>query len=421
MDATILHVAIDSFAIQAERLRCPKLVGRPLALAPADSSRPRVLAASREARAAGVRPGIPLVVARRACRDLIALPPDRDLYSGLSESIREHLAPFAPFAVDGARPAGSSAGFALDLTGVARTHAEARARAEAAGAEVERAFRLHPTLGMARTRLVSRVAAGVLAPDGELLDVPPGGESAFLAPLAVRVLPSSRERGVLERLDLLNARAVGDIQAIAIEPLRAAFGAAAAAVLWREARGLDASPRRATQTACVAAAEETLGQETNDLRALAARLSRLVVEVIAGLRARRVEAASLAVAVGYADGREGRASASLDPDETAAAGTVTAFQRAALTLLERAASRRVRVRRLRLEARERAVMSRQLDLWGDAGEAAVVRTRHGSTQAPARRGALDEALVGLRARFGNAAVVPAAWMAHGLVRPSPRP
>ena len=107
MESTILHVAIDSFAIQAERLRCPKLVGRPLALAPADSPRPRVAAASREARAAGIHPGTPLVVARRLCRDLIALPPDPDLYARISASVRAALSPFAPFAEEGsARPSG---------------------------------------------------------------------------------------------------------------------------------------------------------------------------------------------------------------------------------------------------------------------------------------------------------------------------
>ena len=402
MEPTILHLSIDSFAIQAERLRCPKLVGRPLALAPADSPRPRVLAASREARAAGIKPGTPLVVARRACRDLIALPPDRDLYAGLSDSIRERLAPFAPFA-EGAHPAGSTAGFALDLTGVARTQAEARARASAAGAEVERAFRLHPTLGMAATKLVSRVAAGVLAPDGELLDVPRGGEVAFLAPLAVRVLPSARERAVAARLDLLNARAVGDLQALAIEPLRAAFGAAAAAALWRESRGLDAASRRALPTP-VAAAEETIAAETNDLRVLGARMARLVVELAGGLRARRAEAASLVVEVAYADGREGRASTSLDR----AAPTVAHLEHTALALLARAASRRVRVRRIRIEARERAPGGRQLDLWS-------------GVEGPTRRDQLDEALLTLRARLGTAAVIPAAWMAHGLVRPSPRP
>jgi len=88
MEPAILHVAIDSFAIQAERLRCPKLAGRPVVLAPSDSSRPRVLAASREARREGVEPGTPLLVARRLCRGLIALPPDPDLYAGLSDSIR---------------------------------------------------------------------------------------------------------------------------------------------------------------------------------------------------------------------------------------------------------------------------------------------------------------------------------------------
>ncbi|MGH7680837.1 MAG: hypothetical protein ACRENN_02500, partial [Candidatus Eiseniibacteriota bacterium] len=210
---TILHVAIDSFAIRAERLRCPKLEGRPLALAPSDSPRPRVVAASREARAAGIIPGTPLVVARRLCRDLIALPPDRDLYAGLSDSIRDQLSPCAPFAEDDRAAPAPAGRFVLNLTGVARTHADARDRAMDAGRGVERAFRLHPTLGIAATRLVSCVAATVLAPDGELLDVLPGSEAAFLAPLAVRVLPSARERGVEERLDLLNARFVRDVQA----------------------------------------------------------------------------------------------------------------------------------------------------------------------------------------------------------------
>ncbi|HET9941111.1 MAG TPA: hypothetical protein VFR25_08400, partial [Candidatus Eisenbacteria bacterium] len=271
--------------------------------------------------------------------------------------------------------------------------------------------RLHPTLGMAATRLVSRVAAGVLAPDGELLDVPRGGEVAFLAPLAVRLLPSARERAVAARLDLLNARAVGDIQASALEPLRAAFGAAAAAALWREARGLDAAPRRALPLP-VAAAEETLAVETNDLRVLGARMARLVVELAGGLRSRRAEAASLAVEVGYADGREGRASGSLEPGRAtgeAAPGTVAHLERTALALLTRAAARRVRVRRIRIEARERPPVSRQLDFWLEA------RDR------PTRRDQLDEALLALRARLGTAAVIPAAWMAHGLVRPSPRP
>jgi len=412
MEATILHIAIDSFAIQAERLRCPKLVGRPLALAPSDSARPRVAAASREARAAGIYPGTPLVVARRLCRDLIALPPDPDLYAGLSESIRAELSPFAPFAEEGrARPSGR---FVLDLTGVARTHGGARDRAAAAGRGVERSFRLHPTLGIAATRLVSRVAASVLAPDGNLLDVLPGSELAFLGPLAVRVLPTARERAVAERLDLLNIRAVRDAQALSAPQLLAAFGVDAGTALWREVRGLDAAPRRMAAPPRAAVAEETLAQETNDGRVLAARLERLVVELGLGLRSRGAEARTLAVSVSYADGREGRARLTLAPP-TAAERTLHV---AALTLLDRAVTRRVRVRRLRVEALEAPAMATQLSLWDGGGNEAAGHRSVGGERCAALEAALDR----VRTRFGTQALVPAAWMAHGLVvRPPARP
>ncbi|TMQ65180.1 MAG: hypothetical protein E6K79_05285 [Candidatus Eisenbacteria bacterium] len=430
MESTILHVAIDSFAIQAERLRCPKLVGRPLALAPADSPRPRVAAASREARAAGIHPGTPLVVARRLCRDLIALPPDPDLYARISASVRAALSPFAPFAEEGsARPSGR---FVLDLTGVARTHGDARDRAAAAGRGVESSFRLHPTLGIGATRLVSRVAASVLAPDGELLDVLPGSEVAFLAPLAVRVLPTARERAVAERLDLLNIRAVRDAQTLTAPQLLAALGAAAGGALWREVRGLDAAPRRTAAPPRVAVAEETLGQETNDRRILAARLARLVVELGVGLRSRGAEARVLAISISYTDGRGGSAR------QTLATPTASehALRAAAFALLDRAVTRRVRIRRLRIEAAEAPAMATQLSLWEDAGDDPAGRlrsSREARARTSARRdaspapfdvervGALEAALDRVRARFGTEALVPAAWMAHGLVvRPPAR-
>src|SRR5882672_4121135 len=361
--------------------------------------------ASREARAAGIYPGTPLVVARRLCRDLIALPPDPDLYAGLSDSIRAELSPFAPFAEEGsARPSGR---FVLDLTGVARTHGDARDRAAAAGRGVERSFRLHPTLGIGATRLVSRVAASVLAPDGNLLDVLPGSELAFLGPLAVRVLPTARERAVAERLDLLNIRAVRDAQALSAPQLLAAFGVDAGTALWREVRGLDAAPRAAV-------AEETLAQETNDGRVLAARLERLVVELGLGLRSRGAEARTLAVSVSDADGREGRARLTLAPP-TAAERTLHV---AALTLLDRAVTRRVRVRRLRVEALEAPAMATQLSLWDGGGNEAAGHRSVGGERCAALEAALDR----VRTRFGTQALVPAAWMAHGLVvRPPARP
>jgi DNA polymerase-4 len=393
VERAILHLAVDSFPIQAERLRCPKLKGRPVALAPADSARPRVLAASREARAAGVSPGTPLILARRRCPDLIALPPDRDLYAGLSESLLARLRAFAPLI----EPGPGSGRFYLDLTGVGR-RAPGRA-----GREIESAFRLHPTLGLAGNKLVSRVAAGVLAPDGELLDVPAGSEAPFLAPLPVRVLPSAGGRAEVARLDRLNIRLVRDVERLSPAQLRAAFGRAAQA-LWQEARGVDPTPVSPRGAAPSAVAEETLARETNDGRVLAAHAERLAAEVGAGLRARGQGTRRLALGVGYSDGREQTARRSF-PEALRGRAELRA---AVLDLLARATARRVRVRRLRLTADAIAPGARQLALW--AGDAAA---------ASPRGEALDAALDRVRAQFGDEALRPASWMALGLgLRPS---
>jgi DNA polymerase-4 len=402
MERTILHLAIDSFPIEAERLRCPKLKGRPLALVPGGSQRPRVVLTSREAREAGVLPGMPLVHARRLCGDLFTLPLDRDFYGGIGDSILERLTPFAPVVEPGGGSgAGAGSGrFFLDLTGVARSHPEARDRAVKAGRDVEAFFRLHPTLGVARNKLVSRVAAQVVAPDGDLLDVSAGSEPSFLAPLPVDMLPAARGAETAARLGLLDVRLVREVQSLPLAHLARAFGADGA-LLWSQARGVDPTPVRAPEARPRVIAEETLARETNDSRALSAHAARLSAELWAGLGVRGEGARAMALGVEYADGFEGAAKRTFaQPLRGGAAITAAAAE-----LLARAVKRRVRVRRLRLSAWGIVAAGRQLSLW----------------DAPAAS-SLESTIDRARARFGAEALVPAAWMLHGLVvRPSPRP
>ncbi len=414
MERTILHLAIDSFPIQAERLRCPKLTGRPVALAPGGSLRPRVILVSREARAAGVTPGTPLVHARRLCADLVALPLDRDFYGGIGESIFERLAPFAPVVEPGgAAGVGAGSGrFFLDLTGVARSHREARDRAVRAGRDVEAWFRLHPTLGVAGNKLVSRVAARVVAPDGDLLDVSTGSEASFLAPLAVDMLPAARRPDTAALLDLLNVRSVREVQALSLAHLTRALGREGSR-LWSESRGVDPTPVRAPDARPRVVAEETLARETNDSRALSAHAARLAVELSAGLRARGEGARGIALGVEYADGREGQARQTFGEPLRGSAAVGSAV----VALLARAVKRRVRVRRLRLSAWGIVAEGRQLALWdGSAGEADVGGRGAGGVSS------LESTIERARQRFGVEALVPATWMLHGLsVRASSRP
>jgi DNA polymerase-4 len=295
----------------------------------------------------------------------------------------------------------------LDLTGVTRSHGDACDRAARAGRDLESGFGLHPTLGVAATRLVSRIAAGVLAPDGELLDVPGGSEAAFLAPLSVRVLPAARGRAEAPRLDLLAVRQVRDVQALGVLELEAAVGRASALSLWRESRGLDGAPERPAARPPTAVAEETLAGETNDLRVLAARIERLAVEVGFGIRRRGTIASRLEISATYADGRQGHARRTWHDGIRGEREMAVA----AVELLGRALGRRVRVRRIRLAAWEDARRGEQLALWGEAPARASTRTT-----------AFEAALDRVRRRLGTGAVVPASWMALGVaLRPSARP
>ncbi len=417
MERTIVHVAIDSFPIQAERLRCPKLRGCPLALIPGESPRPRVLVPSREAREAGVTPGTPLVHARRLCRDLVALPLDRDFYGGIGESIFERLAPFAPVVESGGEHgAGWASGrFYLDLTGVARSHPEARDRAARAGRDVEEEFRLHPTLGVAVNKLVSRVAAQVVAPDGDLLDVSSGSEPSFLAPLAVDVLPAARGGVAAARLELLNVRFVRDVQSLSPAHLSRVLGKEGA-LLWSQARGVDPTPVRAPERTPGFVVEETLARETNDSRALSAHASRLAAELAARLEARGEGVRGVSLVVEYADGRQARARRAFAEPLRGSARVGAALDE----LLERAVTRRVRVRRLRVAASGIDPGPAQLTLWEGHeidGERSALRA--GTV---ARASALTSTIDRARARFGAEALVPATWILHGLtIRAPARP
>ena len=73
----ILHVDLDQFLAAVEVLRRPELAGRPVIVGgDGDPTRPRqvVATASYEARAFGVRSGMPLRTAARRCPDAVFLP-----------------------------------------------------------------------------------------------------------------------------------------------------------------------------------------------------------------------------------------------------------------------------------------------------------------------------------------------------------
>src|SRR2546422_1170561 len=241
MDRSVLHVDIAAFPVAVERVIDRGLRGRPVVVVPPGSARALVLVVSQEAAREGVRAGMPLPVALRCCPGAMVLHPNETLYRRATGAVLALLGGYSSLV----EPAAPGQTF-LDLTGTARLFGAAQDAAARIRREIETRLRLKPTVGLATSKLVSRVAARVIRPDG-LCDVFPGSEAPFLAPLPVGLLPAARGT-TRERLLDLNVGRVADLLRFSQTQLLVAFGAHGGRLRCQALR-IDASPVRPPEAA----------------------------------------------------------------------------------------------------------------------------------------------------------------------------
>ncbi len=378
MKREIIHVDIAAFAVEVERVVHPELRGRPVVVAPVGPSRSVVTAVSREAWAAGIRRGMPVSRAVRYCRGVAVLPPNEPLYARASRAVCEILARFSPVL----EPSGYGHAY-VDLTGTGRLFGPARDAAWCAQREIRRRLRLEAALGVASNKLVSRIASEVTKPVG-LQDVQPGDERSFLAPLPARLLPGVGPKTV-ELLAELNLRLIREIGDMEPEHLALAFGRLGF-LLHQRARGIDDTPVYPPRAVPVLEQEQTLAEDSNDLRLLKGVLSGLCARAGERLRADSQRAGRMELRIRYSDCREDLGREKLVPPlQSSSALDVRAGR-----LLEKTLTRRTRVRRLGVRLLELISGPAQLELFDRPQEARTAK--------------LEAALDRLRHRFGEKAV-----------------
>lgn len=175
--AHILHADLDSFFASVEQRDDPTLRGRPVIVGGGV-----VLAASYEAKEFGVRGAMGGRQALRLCPHAVVVPPRMSAYSEASKAV------FAVFERTTPVVEGVSIDEAfLDVGGLRRLVGEPIAIAAQLKRDVLREVGLPITVGVARTKLLAKVASGLAKPDG-LMTVSPDGEDAFLLPLPVERL-----------------------------------------------------------------------------------------------------------------------------------------------------------------------------------------------------------------------------------------
>ena len=173
----ILHADVDAFYASVAQRDDPALRGLPVIVGGGV-----VMAASYEARRFGVRSGMGGAQARRLCPQAIIATPSWSDYVAASKAV------FAVFerTADIVEPMGIEEAF-LDISDRVRTKGAARALGERLRAEVRAQTGLPITVGVARTKIVAKMASRAAKPDG-LLVVAPSEERAFLDPLRVEQL-----------------------------------------------------------------------------------------------------------------------------------------------------------------------------------------------------------------------------------------
>jgi DNA polymerase-4 len=289
-DRTILHVDLDAFFAAVEQRDRPELRGKPVIVGGGGPNQRGVVStASYEARVFGVHSAMPLRTAGALCPQGIFLPVDGRKYARVSKEVLAVLRRYTP-AVE---PISIDEAF-LDVTGSRKLFGNGATIARRIKDAVRDEVGLTISVGVARTKLVAKIASDLRKPDG-LVVVPPGTEAEFLAPLPITRLWGVGAKSAAA-LSEYGVRTIGDLAALPEDLLERRFGKVGTS-LGDRARGLDADPVSDRDPAKSIGHEHTFDVDSSDREVIERSLLGLSEGVAGRLRDSGVKASTVTVKI----------------------------------------------------------------------------------------------------------------------------
>jgi DNA polymerase-4 len=287
--AAILHADLDAFYASVEQLLDPSLYGKPIAVGGGV-----VLAASDEAKAFGVRGGMPARRARELCPHLHFVAGHFEEYQRLGDAAIRILDDFTPLverlSIDEA--------FA-DVAGCERLFGPPVEIAKAIRRRVRRELGLAISIGVARTKHLAKIASQAAKPDG-LVMVDPEHELEFLHDLPVELMwgvgPVTKER-----LASLGVRTIGQLARMPGQRLECLLGHALGEKLTGLAWNRDPRAVSTHHRAQSAGAQSALGRKRAEEHVYRPVLWHLADRIGTRLRAKSLAARTLTVRVRFVD------------------------------------------------------------------------------------------------------------------------
>jgi DNA polymerase-4 len=289
----ILHVDMDAFFVEVERLHDPSLRGRPVAVG-GTGARGVVASASYEARRHGVHSAQATATALKLCRDLTVIGPRHGVYGEMSARVFEIFREFTP------RVEGLSLDEAfLDVSGLRRHHESPVAIAVTIRQVIKDRLGLPASVGIAANKFVAKLASEAAKPDG-YRHVPVQEQTGFLHALPVEALWGVGP-ATLAGLQRLGVATVGDLVEIPEPAVLATLGPTHGRHLLELAGGVDHRPVIPDIEAKSISVEETYDRDLEGRETVEAALLAHAQRLSGRLKRSRAAARTITLKVRYED------------------------------------------------------------------------------------------------------------------------
>jgi len=281
---------LDAFFVSVEQVLNPSIRGKPVIVGGLPEERGVVASASYEAREFGIHSGMPTARAYRLCPHALFLKGNFEHYSLYSRRFYEILSSFSPditmSSIDEAY---------LNIKGTQRLFGPAPVLAQKLKTAVKTNLHIPVSIGIARTKVFSKIACDQSKPDG-LLNVEPKEEIHFLSPLKVSALPGIGPKHV-EILRNLNITTIKELLETPDWVLYVALGSYANVITFLinggDVTGYDRMKSISRET--------TLLEDTLDKDFLHALLYHLIERGCTTLREKKLRARTVTVKVRFSD------------------------------------------------------------------------------------------------------------------------
>mgnify|MGYP005650796065 CR=1 FL=1 len=213
---------------------------------------------------------MPVVQAKALCPHLELLAPNPELTERAFRAVVSLVSHYTPL-WEPSRPGH----IYLDLTGTRRLWGDAKDTAWRLNREVRSRLKLRGVAGVATNKMVSSIASRILPPKEEIMDVHPGTEESFMAPLKVAMVPGIGRfelRMLLQDLEIIK---VWQLAALDMDIMRFIFGSRAP-VIDQRAHGIDPTPVYPAPSRPTVSEEIVFGEDENNNERLLAALYHLV-------------------------------------------------------------------------------------------------------------------------------------------------